>query len=112
MRCAVRRAWLAGIGAILSIIVGCTDAAGVLPESPNTNYTPSDPVKSADLVDLQAQIIGMKQPGHWVWFAFGRAPLETNVSFDNGGGIHDGRVAATAGAAFLKGYQLNGIIPG
>jgi hypothetical protein len=74
-----------------------------LPNSPNTNYTPADDVKSNDLNDIQACIVGMKVPEHWRWEHPGRGYLETNISFDVGGGIGSGDLIATAPAALFAG---------
>ena len=81
-----------------------------LPTSRNHTYAVGGQVFSADLNDLQDCIIGMKVPAHYRWWGFHPgAPLVTNIAFDNGGGVYDGRLRATANTAVLKGFTLGSV---
>lgn len=92
-------------------------AAGILgiglPFRRARTYANGAQVKSADLNALQDEIAGAKMAPHWRWYLFdARGALQTNVAYDNGGGVYDGRVRATANTAVLKGFPLGPIPAG
>ena len=74
----------------------------------NRTYVIGTPVDPNDLNDLQDAVIARRQP-RWCYFSFGKAPLETNITFDAGGGVYPGQIKANAAAAFYKGGIIHGI---
>lgn len=98
-------------GAAVDITADHSGFLGIgMPYRRATTYVagpPGSQVKSADLNAIQDAIDGAKIAPHWRWTLFdARGILATNLAFDNGGGIYDGRARATANAAVLKGFPL------
>ncbi|MGE0547629.1 MAG: hypothetical protein AB7O24_01155 [Kofleriaceae bacterium] len=79
-----------------------------LPTSRERTYTTATPVDPNDMNAIQDAIIGRKYPTIYRWFGVGRGGLETNVIFDNGGGVYSGQIRSSSDNAEVDGIVIPG----
>jgi hypothetical protein len=104
---------------LISIAVACgspitapegDDCMG-LPQTRDLTMDGTTPLPSSTVNRIQDCIVAGKFGTRWAWFKPGRCSIETNIAFDNGGGVPD-MIRATADNAVLYGFPLPPLPPG